>query len=152
SGAPTDPAVPSANPGQSITVTGAGLTKSTDVVVQYTDQHGTLSTLLINPTLADLDGTSAQVILPAMLNGVVRIGVFGSPTALPVQIVPLILQATIRNGILTHLAGRGFVDGQSTYEVGDTRVFDADIIFGPDVTGSNSAVDLAIVAAAGAAV
>ena len=38
SGTPADPSVPSANPGQSITINGAELTISTDIVVRYADE------------------------------------------------------------------------------------------------------------------
>jgi hypothetical protein len=151
SGTPTDPAESSANPGQSITIIGSGLTSSTDIVVQYTDSGGVPKNLLINPTLADLDGGSAQVILPAILNGVTPLRVFGSPASPSVQIVPVVQQGDVITPIsppspFTRLVGRGFFEGTSTYDIGGTQVVDNSAILGPDVTGNNSVVDLTLVA------
>ncbi|MEI8310917.1 MAG: hypothetical protein WCH98_09185, partial [Verrucomicrobiota bacterium] len=58
----------SANPGQTITLTGTNLTKATAVLFETIDSNGARGEVLVNRSLAATDGASAQVVVP--INGV----------------------------------------------------------------------------------
>ena len=131
SGTPTDPALLSANPGQSITLHGDRLTLATDIEVQYHDATGRLRSELINPTSAELDGSAAQVILPDVVNGVIRLRIFGAPTIFAIQIVPVVHQGIMvfqpsPQPNFVRIYGRGFYDGDSTYDFDGTLIYDDD--------------------------
>ena len=48
---------------------GTGLSTGSDVLLTYTDSGGTLHTVLLNPTAAAGDGTSATLVVPGYANG-----------------------------------------------------------------------------------
>jgi|GEM_PF-187621 len=130
-GTPANAAVASANPGQAITLNGAGLSTSTDVLLRYTDYSGTLQTIKVSPIDAAADGSSATLTVPLEANGIVSLQVFGSSSQPQLQIVP-VLESTNFDGNL-HLYGAGFVEGGSQYSVGGASVMDSVINDGVDV-------------------
>ena len=147
SGTPANPTLPSANPGQSITLKGEGLNTSTGILVKYLTDNGVPKTQLLKPTFAGFDRKSAQVILPNDINGVVQVGVFGSANLLPLQIVPMLLQAevivrSISAVSTTRLVGRGLLEGQGIYDFQSGQDFDEEINDGPDVVALNTTVEL----------
>jgi hypothetical protein len=131
SGTPADGTKPSANPGQAVTLTGTGLSTSSQVVVDYIDSGGTKRWVTLTPTDAKADGTSATLILPEYLNGVVTLQLFGSPQAPTLQIVPVVSSAS-SNGSIT-VYGRGFVEGATTFKIGSAAVTDTVTNSGPDI-------------------
>ena len=130
SGTPANAGQASANPGQTITITGTGLDTSTDVVFRTIDDSGNKSQVVVHPTTAAADGSSATVVVPGnALTGVVR--VIGDATAndVPLQIVPVLSSMTVTSvnsdGSFAEITlhGSGFVDGNgSAYQFGGTIV------------------------------
>ena len=140
SGTATDPNHPSANPGQAIEIAGDNLSRSTEMVVEYQDELGNATTQLINPTWASSDGKRAQLVLPPTVSGISLVRAFGSPTVVPVQIVPTVLTSSEELLVElphTRLKGRGFFEGSSVYRFGESSVEDTLKASGPDVTDQN---------------
>jgi len=89
-GTPANPNQPSANVGQAITIQGSGLDTTTDVVFQTINSSGVQSQIIVHPTLAAADGTSATVVVPqTAMTGFVRIVGDENATQTLLQIVPL---------------------------------------------------------------
>ncbi|MEY2843574.1 MAG: hypothetical protein RI920_1611, partial [Pseudomonadota bacterium] len=132
SGTPANAAIASANPGQVVTLNGAGLTTASDVLLRYTNYDGTPTTLKLNPATASADGTSATLLLPDEVNGVLTLQLFGSAAQPQLQIVPL-LRSFDYNGNL-NLYGAGFVEGASTYTLAGAALADTAIAAGVDVS------------------
>ena len=106
-GVPADPAKPSANTGQTITLTGQGLTSTTLVQFLGTDDTGATGTLTRTGT-ANAAGTSLTLPVPALARtGAVT--VLGSGTSLPLQIVPSLrgVGGTVAAGNTLELDGTG---------------------------------------------
>jgi membrane-associated phospholipid phosphatase len=144
SGIPTDPGLASANTGQLVTVTGAGLTTDTDFVLRYRDPNGVDKSLLVNPVFANVDHTMAQLVVPDVANGIFPVRTLGSTFAPQLQVVPQLEQvkvepAFVPDGAQVHLTGHGFFEGDSAYQFGPSTVFDAELFLGPDVVGANTA-------------
>ena len=133
SGTPANASIASANPGQAVTLTGTGLSTSTGVIFRYTDSSGTAQTVLLKPTAASGDGTSATLVVPAYADGVTTLSVLGSSTQPELQIVPVLNSYNVSGGTL-QLIGAGFVEGAATYQLGGTSVVDTSTTAGPDVT------------------
>ena len=70
SGSPTDPTKSSANPGQSVALTGTGLNLGTSVVGTYVDSGGTTRAVVLTPYYANAAGTEIDVLIPGNFNGV----------------------------------------------------------------------------------
>jgi hypothetical protein len=134
-GTPADPALPSANPGQAVTVTGTGLSVATDFIVEYRDSVGGLRNSLLNPVFARIDGTEAQLVIPDYHNGVSPVRTLGSSFATPLQIVPRLDRADVTDVACVQLTGRGFLEGTGTYAFPQGDVVDINVGLGPDVTG-----------------
>jgi hypothetical protein len=122
SGTPADPAQPSANAGQSITITGSGLNTSTDVLYRWINMEGALQMGSLSPTTVTADGTSATLILPSNINGAFGLQVFGSSSQPMLQIVPTISSVDVQDR--TVVFGSGFVEGGSTYTFAGASVTD----------------------------
>jgi hypothetical protein len=114
SGTPADGTQASANPGQTITLQGNGLSSSTNVVFHVIDGSGNVSERLVAPTTAN--GTQLTVVVPNdAMTGVIGIVGDGNNTQALLQIVPILISATI-NGGTVQLKGGGFVRGnESSY-------------------------------------
>jgi hypothetical protein len=139
SGAPADPGQASANPGQAVTLVGAGLATDTDMILRFVDDMGAVRAVTVSPTVATADGTRATLILPTGLNGAFTLRVPGSAAQPLLQIVP-VLTGWAADANKTTLAGLGLVDGATTYSfpgtiVGDTAAGDDWWNGGIDVSG-----------------
>ena len=66
SGTAASAVVASANPGQSITLTGTGFSLTTDVMFQVADDNGNVYEYDQRPTAVSTDGTSLVVVVPAV--------------------------------------------------------------------------------------
>ena len=113
SGTPANAAVASANSGQAVTLTGSGLSTSSDILLNYVrNSGGTARTVLLNPTAAAGDGTSATLVVPVYANGVTDLRMLGSsthPTLL--QIVPTLTSYNVDGTDTLRLFGSGFMEG-----------------------------------------
>ncbi|MEJ0018377.1 MAG: Ig-like domain-containing protein [Acetobacteraceae bacterium] len=137
SGTPANGAVPSANPGQAITLTGSGLSTSTGVIVDYTDSSGTRQFRLLNPSSAADNGTSATLVLPMYMNGVTTLRVIGASTWPQLQVVPVLTSYNLYSTDALQLWGSGLLEGASTFQFAGGTTTDTAIAAGPDV-GSNA--------------
>ena len=147
SGTPADASQPSANPGQVVTLSGTGLTATTDIVVQYIQADtnaGTTTTILLHPNFVDAGGTRATFVVPSNLNGAFPVHVAGSASAPILQIVPIV-DSVDETRVSTNLRGAGFVAGHdSVYQAGTATLTDTGVPsyqFTVDET-SNSTVSL----------
>ncbi len=138
-GTPANAGTTSANPGQAITLTGTGLSTSTDIIAQYLDGNGTLQSVLLNPAFANLAGTSATLVVPTYMNGAYSLHVAGSAFAPILQIVPTLTYANFSGGNSVRLRGYGFAEGTATspvtYTIGNTTVVDTNPGTGVNVGG-----------------
>ena len=133
SGTPADPAVASANPGDTLTLSGTNLSTDTWVIFQTVDNGGTVA---VHPNSVAADGTSATVTVPLdAATGDVRI--LGSAAAYRLQIVPVVTDVRVEyvdndaRTVQVVLSGLGFVDNaaDSLYTFGTQSFGDA----GPNV-------------------
>ena len=112
-GVPANSGAASANPGQSIVLTGRALTGSTLVQFEAVDDAGE-SGVLTRTGTPSADGTRLTVVVPAQARtGEVRV-VGDSETSLALQIVPQLysLGGTLASGASLVLEGRGLVSGE----------------------------------------
>src|SRR6266850_4441297 len=154
SGTPADAAQASANPGQTITLVGTGLTTSLDIIARYIDTSGNEIIQLFNPATAAADGRSATFAVPTRYNGAFAFHVFGAEATPLLQIVPLVTLVDVTglsgSSSRAQLQGRGFVEGHgSVYSFGTGSVTDTDnsgtpidVFFG--FTQENDAVNLTL--------
>ena len=122
SGTPADATKASANAGQAITLVGAGLNTTTDVLLRWSDINGNAQMTRLQPTAAAADGTSATLVLPAYANGAYTLQVFGSASQPLLQIVPKLDRYDQQDRLV--LFGSGFVEGASTYRLAGITVTD----------------------------
>ncbi|MCC6717884.1 MAG: pre-peptidase C-terminal domain-containing protein, partial [Acetobacteraceae bacterium] len=132
SGTAADTSEASANPGQSITLTGTGLSTATDVLLRYRESGvGALRMVLLNPSAAADDGTTATLTVPAYANGAFTLQVLGASAQPLLQIVPVVTGFDVSGGNL-YLAGNGFLEGASSYGFAGATVVDDSGSSGPD--------------------
>ncbi|SCX42366.1 Ig-like domain-containing protein [Nitrosospira sp. Nsp1] len=136
SGTPADADEASANPGQAITLQGAGLSTATDVLLRWTDISGNARMTQLNPTSAAANGSSATLLIPEYANGVASLQVFGSASQPLLQIVPRLTGFDVQNAALS-LYGSGFVEGASSYNFIGATVADSQINGSADVYYNN---------------
>jgi Bacterial Ig-like domain len=139
SGMPADATQASANPNQTITLMGSGLSTNTSVLLRYTNESGLLQMLRLSPRFAEADGTRALMQLPWQANGASTLQIFGSSSQTLLQIVPTLEQFYGASA----LYGSGFVEGATRYDfpglsLNDTDSVDADRRPGVDVTLGSS--------------
>ena len=149
SGTPANASIASANPGQAVTLTGSGLSTSTGIIASYTNSGGTVSTVLLSPATAALNGTSATLIVPNYFNGVTTLSVLGSSSAPTLQIVPVLSGYSVDGTDTLRLYGLGLQEGSAantvTYNFAGGSISDTSGSGGPDVYNNspdNSAVYL----------
>ncbi len=144
-GKAADTGLASANPGQVVKLTGAGLSTATDVLARYTRENGDVGLALLIPTSAAADGTSALLQLPFTLNGVVQLQMPGTNASHVVQIVPTLVSSSDGGGVI-YLQGAGFVEGKSTITFAGATVVDTQLNTGPNVwygdLGENGRLDV----------
>ncbi|MFN7627188.1 MAG: hypothetical protein ACK5PZ_10180, partial [Pirellula sp.] len=88
SGTPKNAAIASANPGQSIRLTGAQFNMSTEVVFRLKQNDGTIYEYIVKPSYVTDDRTQLDVIVPnEATTGVVQVVGDTSGQAIPLQIV-----------------------------------------------------------------
>ncbi len=151
-GTPANANLASANPGQTVTLNGAGLTTATTVLFHYVDSGGTAQTVALQPATATADGTAATLVVPANANGAGRLQVFGSSSQPVLQIVPVLTGFTASGNTSLSLAGQGLVEGATTYTIPGATIVDTSAGTGPDVTAGyvgsnyvdNSAVNIPV--------
>ena len=127
-GTPAQASVPSANAGQTITLTGSGFQASDRVVfeVQYGASYPTVAT--VTPTSIAGDGNSLTVVVPdAAITGMVRLD--RETAGLVLQIVPVLvdLSSNANSDFFNtgfSLTGHGFVDGATTVKFGSFQLSD----------------------------
>ncbi len=144
SGTPANSEFPSANAGQTITITGTDLATSLDVIGQYYNDSGTVATRLLNPSAVASDGTSADLAIPADFNGAFELGIAGFADSPVLQIVPTIsgFDVTTSNGRV-RMTGSGFVEGNgAVYTFGGTDLVDTSRNVDPNVFSNGDTVDL----------
>ena len=133
SGTPANVAVPSANPGQAVTLLGTGLSTSTDVLFNYRDSgSAAIQSLQVSPVSVSADGTKATLIVPAAANDVFSLRIFGAGTQPLLQIVPRLTSYSLSGGTI-YLAGSGFVEGASSFVFNGAKVDDTLTNAGPDI-------------------
>lgn len=135
SGTPADASQPSANPGQTITLQGTGLSTSTLVVVSYTDVNGLPQSMLAVLASASGDGRTAVFQVPPSANGVASLRLLTDATVVRLQIVPFVSAVDVQER--TVLIGGGFVEGGTTYGFPGRSVADA-------VADGNQAIDVSV--------
>ena len=146
SGVPADPSLPSANPGQTISLAGSRFTvferfvrSATVVVFQTIDEAGNRREWLAEPTSVNPDGTQLTVVVP--LNAVTgTIGVLGDPdgTTIVLQIVPVVSSVAVGGAGVVEVKGKGLIEGSALYRFGVREVLDGSISgSGVDVVGAN---------------
>ena len=149
-GTPANAALPSANAGQAVILTGTGLTTATGMIFSYTPSGGsTTSYVLLAPSAAAANGTSATFIVPAYANGVATLSVLGSSSAQTLQIVPTLSSYFVDGTNALRLFGSGLQEGSATnpviYNFAGGSVTDTAGNSGPDVyssSGDNTGVYL----------
>ncbi len=130
-GTPADPAIASANPGQSITLTGTGLSTASSILLRYVSETGAPAMLRLHPTAASEDGTQATLVVPLEANGVTSLQMFGSAAQPVLQIVPTLLRFD-QDGTLR---GSGLVEGGTRYAFpGAAPIVDAGVADGVDIS------------------
>ena len=134
-----------ANPGQVITLVGAGFDTSLDIVFQTIDANGTRSDRVVRPGTVNAGGTQVQVTVPLdAVTGSVRLVGDGSGASVALQIVPVVTDVQVQSvssdgsSAVVILTGVGFVEGNnSEYRFGSGAggvvLLDAGAATGPDV-------------------
>ena len=142
-GTPANGSVASANPGQTVSITGSGLSTDTDLLLRYTDDAGNPQGTIIRPTFTSVDGTTAQFILPDYMNGLTSVELIGSANAPQLQIVPVLQSGRIDSEGHTVLTGHGFIEN-AAYTFAGQIVTDSAANSGPDVyySGTQASVTL----------
>ncbi|MGB0600309.1 MAG: Ig-like domain-containing protein [Rubripirellula sp.] len=151
SGTPTHANIASANPGQTITLTGTNFTNTTSVVFESIEQSGEPGQIVVLPDSVSPDGSNIQITVPTRA-ATGEVGIIGDSTntRIPLQIVPLIesLDISFTNfttGVATTLLyGKGFIEGDAVYQFGGEQVSDSEDNQGPDVLGNNQSVRLSV--------
>ena len=101
--------------------------------------------MLLSPSAATADGTSATFIVPNYANGVATLSVLGSSTVLTLQIVPTLTSYSIDGTNTLRLFGTGLQEGSAsnavTYNFAGGSVTDTAGTAGPDVYNNISGSD-----------
>ncbi len=122
SGTPANADEASVNAGQSVTLTGQGLTTASDILLRYTDVGGSARMVILNPTAASADGTSATLVIPGYANGAPRLQLLGSASQPLLQVVPVLSDYDTQNRLV--LFGSGLVEGATIYDLAGASVTD----------------------------
>ena len=131
SGTPRSPDVPSANPGQTIRLTGFDFSLTNQLVFRSKDPDGRIFQSVVSPTFVSQDRTVMEVVVPKQATtGVVQLIGDVSGKLFQLQIVPVIsgvdvegLQGSLATVVLR---GLGFSEGDGLYRFGNTQVIDPD--------------------------
>ena len=140
-GTPANALAASANTGQTITLQGFGLTTNSLVSFRGVAEDGTRGVIVVRPSAAASDGTSASVLVPALaVSG--QVTVAGAAGGFMLQVVPTLTgvsASSLTPGSPLWLLGSGIPEGggaggeQVTYTIGGVPVTDDSGVLGPDV-------------------
>ena len=123
SGTPADAAIASANPGQTVTLTGGKFDTSSYLQATYLSGGGNTAVRALYPQALAPDGSSANYQIPVDLGGVVTLSLAGAADDVPIQVVPFVTQVTGSPGQNITISGRGFIDDvPSNYDIGGIKV------------------------------
>lgn len=143
-GVPADPALPSANPAQTIQLQGLGFNSDTQVIFPTRSGSGTLSTKSVPVVSVNTDGTLVTAIVPlGATTGQISLNGLGSAM---LQIVPIVasldipLRTRFEPGVEATLGGNGFQAGLTSVVFPGSRVS----VTPTNVSGSNSALTVGI--------
>lgn len=124
-GSPADPTEASANPGQTITVTGSGFSTASTFILRYTDINGDIQSANLVPSVVAADGSNATLTVPLFANGAFMLKLAATTNQALLQIVPTIADIDIQDR--TVIFGSGFVEGASVYRFAGAVVGDSTI-------------------------
>ena len=137
SGTAARSSLPSANVGQTITLTGVGFLAGDQVVFEYVDLNSSaVSSSAVTPTSVASDGKSLQVVVPEWaMSGTVRLA--REQVGLFLQVVPT-LSYVSENSSAYHdqsltVTGSGFIEAGTTVNFGGQTQGDNGPSSGPDV-------------------
>jgi hypothetical protein len=149
-GTPRDPALPSANVRQPITLNGSGFDLRTDIIFPtQSSSSDEPATRVVNPSQVSADGTSLQVVVPDdAKTGPLRI--VGAEGAFTLQVVPTIVQvispSTFATGQSLSIHGSAFTEDDTVITLGPTKLLDTGPFIGVDafnVVGIGAGADRA---------
>ncbi len=146
SGTPANAALGSANAGQAITVQGTGLNTGSDFILGYSDIGGVSRAVVLQPTAAAADGSSATLVIPEYANGAPKLRLFGSGSSPVLQIVPTLSGYDVQDRLV--LFGSGLIEGQGEYSIGGVQLSDSagdanvDVYYSAGFTYENGSVYL----------
>ncbi|MBX3670121.1 MAG: choice-of-anchor D domain-containing protein [Rhodocyclaceae bacterium] len=132
SGTPADPGQASANAGQAVTLSGSGLSTSSDLLLRYITSGGTPQMVLLNPTNASNDGSSATLIVPGYANGAFELQMVGASGQPLLQVVPELTSYNV-SGSTLQLFGSALVEDAATYNFAGATLTDNVAGAGPNV-------------------
>ena len=145
SGTPADAGEASANAGQAITLQGSGLSTASDVLLRYVDSGGIQRMVLLNPSAAASDGSSATLVVPGYANGAFGLQMLGASGQPLLQVVPTLSGYNV-SGTTLQLFGSALVEANASYQLAGANVSDTLSTAGPDVFFSgvdNAGVNIA---------
>ena len=140
SGTPADATLPSANPGQAITIVGSHFTSTTDVIFTAVDDGGNFYEYDQRPFYVSADGSTISLTVPNQAT-TGPVGIVGdqnnyTPT---LQIVPVVTGLSVNSDGTSYIYGSGFVEGASTYTYAGGSVTDTSTSSSPiDVYSSGT--------------
>ena len=140
-GTPANAGLASANPGQTVTLTGSNFTAQTDIVAKFFDDNGTLIVQNFNPNVGSVinGGTQLQLTIPTSYNGAFALHVVGSTFAPLLQIVPVVTSVDVTSTNAVQVIGQGLVEGNGTvYQFGNGIVTDTVVNGDPNVFSSGT--------------
>ncbi|MBX9717205.1 MAG: pre-peptidase C-terminal domain-containing protein, partial [Burkholderiaceae bacterium] len=151
SGTPANDSLASANTGQSITFSGAGLVATDRLVFTTLDDSGNLSEVAITSTVDVANQTLTAVVPVNATTGRVRLERDDSGVLL--QIVPTLADVTMGAGggfvgSNLQLSGSGFAEGATSVQIGGQTIADVGRFAGLDVFGSATGINLTVPAGA----
>lgn len=134
-GEPVDISIPSANTGQSVSITGQDFRPTDRMLIPIVTPNGFIAEAEVPMTGISPERTQASFVVPfnAMTGLVTSVG---ASDAFPLQVVPTILKGDgeFKPGATYTLMGNGFVEGASRIVTGPTEIADDSSDTGMDVT------------------
>jgi len=145
-GTPADPAQPSANTGQAITITGQGFTVASSIIFPTVDDRGVQRLkAVLSPKQVGPDGERLTVVVPPQaVTGEVRVEGVGGQA---LQIVPTVSNATAPSfipGATLTVSGSGFVKGETTVAMGSVTVEGGAATGSPEISGGGTRLSVVL--------
>jgi hypothetical protein len=152
-GTPANPGLPSANPGQTVTITGIGLRSITNVEFPVVNASGVAGIERARVSSVNVTGTEATVVVPLQaVTGPVTL--IGATQSVELQSVPRLFGSFTNNDFVTgvnlQITGRGFIEGATTVHFGAVDFTDPNVEYVHfDVFNSNASANISIPPGAG---